>query len=81
MRPNIQLVPFVIATIIKYINKPLHTGKYYGMDHDKFEHVVTQECLQASGHTGSDDDDHHTFQSMTTFNPYNLHMGQMTVYR
>ncbi|XP_033758720.1 uncharacterized protein LOC117341022 [Pecten maximus] len=57
------------------------TSKYYGLDHDKYQHVVTQECLRASGHAHSDDHSQTTFQSLETFNPYKINMGQMTVYR
>ncbi|XP_060079842.1 uncharacterized protein LOC132559243 [Ylistrum balloti] len=56
-------------------------SKYYGFDHDKYQHVVTQECLQASGHAHSDGQSKTTFQSLETFNPYKINMGQMTVYR
>ncbi|XP_069115779.1 uncharacterized protein [Argopecten irradians] len=57
------------------------TSKYYGLDHDKYQHVITQECLQASGHAHADEHSHATFQSLETFNPYKINMGQMTVYR
>ena len=52
--------------------------EYYGMDHDAYENTVTQECLQKSGHQLNDQG---TYESQSSYNPYNLHMGQMTVYR
>ncbi|CAC5391774.1 unnamed protein product [Mytilus coruscus] len=55
-------------------------SEYYGMDHDAYEHVITQECLKKSGR-GHEDDEDRTYESQTTYNPYNVHMGQMTVYR
>lgn len=50
------------------------------MDHDAYEHVITQECLKKSGR-GHEDHEDRTYESQTTYNPYNVHMGQMTVYR
>ncbi|VDI56209.1 Hypothetical predicted protein [Mytilus galloprovincialis] len=55
-------------------------SEYYGMDHDAYEHVITQECLKKSGR-GHEDHEDRTYESQTTYNPYNVHMGQMTVYR
>ena len=52
--------------------------KYYGMDHDAYEHTVTNECLTKSDH---DLPDQGTYESQTQYNPFNIHMGQMTVYR
>ena len=65
------------------MNEPLHmffivTGKYYGMDHDAYQHEIEEECLEESGHTLPDDK---TYESQMSYNPYDLHMGQMTVYR
>ncbi|GAB1601842.1 protein FAM234B-like [Argonauta hians] len=48
------------------------TSKYYGMDDDTYEHVVTEECLQVHGKK----EHHHD-----NYNPYNIPMGQMTLYR
>ncbi|XP_014669211.1 PREDICTED: uncharacterized protein LOC106810388 isoform X2 [Priapulus caudatus] len=48
---------------------------YYGMDHDAYEAAITKECVTVG------DDDSGTFESQTEYNPYNVHMGQMTVYR
>ena len=48
------------------------------MDHDAYQHVIEEECLAESGHTLPDDK---TYESQMTYNPYDLHMGQMTVYR
>jgi len=57
---------------------PMIIGKYYGMDHDAYEHAVTDECLDASGGGLPQEG---TFESQTRYNPFNVHMGQMTVYR
>ena len=54
------------------------TGKYYGMDHDAYQHEIEEECLEESGHTLPEDK---TYESQMSYNPYDLHMGQMTVYR
>ena len=54
------------------------TGKYYGMDHDAYQHEIEEECLEESGHTLPNDK---TYESQMSYNPYDLHMGQMTVYR
>lgn len=48
------------------------------MDHDAYEHTVTDECLAASGKELPDTG---TYESQTFYNPFNVHMGQMTVYR
>ena len=53
-------------------------GEYYGMDHDAYQHEIEEECLEESGHSLPEDK---TYESQMTFNPYDLHMGQMTVYR
>ena len=48
------------------------------MDQSEFEHTITEECLNKSGHELPKDE---TYESQSTYNPYNIHMGQMTVYR
>eukprot|EP00106_Octopus_bimaculoides_P010095 XP_014777537.1 PREDICTED: uncharacterized protein LOC106874346 [Octopus bimaculoides] len=48
------------------------TSKYYGMDDDAYEHAITEECLQVHGKK----EHHHD-----NYNPYNIPMGQMTLYR
>ncbi|XP_041373917.1 uncharacterized protein LOC121386932 [Gigantopelta aegis] len=53
-------------------------SKYYGLDEDSYEHTVTQECLKASDHQLHDDG---VYESQTSYNPYDVHMGQMTMYR
>ncbi|KAH3701952.1 uncharacterized protein LOC127861055 [Dreissena polymorpha] len=53
-------------------------SSYYGMDHDAYEHTITDECLRSSGH---DLPKEGTYESQTLYNPFNIHMGQMTVYR
>ncbi|KAL5019654.1 hypothetical protein ScPMuIL_002546, partial [Solemya velum] len=50
-------------------------SKYYGLDHDSYKHAVTHEC--AGDH---DLPDEGTYESQTNYNPFNIHMGQMTVY-
>ncbi|KAK6165207.1 hypothetical protein SNE40_023561 [Patella caerulea] len=55
------------------------SSKYYGMDHDAYEDAIVQECIHKSGNAV--DDDGHTYQSQSGYNPYNVHMGQLTVYR
>ncbi|KAL3885796.1 hypothetical protein ACJMK2_025834 [Sinanodonta woodiana] len=54
-------------------------SKYYGMDNDAYEHTVTEECL--SKHNGEAVNENRTYVSQTQYNPFNIHMGQMTVYR
>lgn len=51
------------------------TSGYYGMDHDAYEDMITEECLKQSGHF--------KLQKMKKrgYNPFNRPMGQMTVYR
>ena len=56
----------------------LISGEYYGMDHDGYQHAVTDKCLEETGHDSPED---RVFQSQETYNPYDVHMGQMTVYR
>ncbi|XP_053408776.1 uncharacterized protein LOC123561870 [Mercenaria mercenaria] len=53
-------------------------SKYYKMDHDAYEHAITDECLQKSSH---DLPDEGTYESQDKYDPFNVHMGQMTVYR
>lgn len=48
------------------------------MDDDGYEHAITNECLELSNHQLSEDG---IYKNQHTFNPYNLHMGQLTVYR
>lgn len=48
------------------------------MNHDEYERVITKECLNDSDHELPQDE---TYESQSTYNPYNIHMGQMTVYR
>ena len=61
-----------------YVHLFIVTGKYYGMDHDAYQHEIEEECLKESGHTLPEDK---TYESQMSYNPYDLHMGQMTVYR
>ena len=48
------------------------------MDHDAYGHVITDECLEESQHQLNDEG---VYESQSTYDPYNIHMGQMTVYR
>ena len=50
------------------------TGKYFGMDSDAYDHAVTFECLEASGHKTSE-------PKPDFADPYIIAMGQLTVYR
>ncbi|KAG8180040.1 hypothetical protein JTE90_012884 [Oedothorax gibbosus] len=50
------------------------SNSYYGLDHDAYEEMVTEECLRKSGHFKSQ-------KNKKTYNPFNRPMGQMTVYR
>ena len=65
----------------------LFVGKYYGMDHDSFEDAVTTECRQTSeaGELNAATDEGEKadkiYDEQTTYNPFDIHMGQMTVYR
>ncbi|XP_077868114.1 uncharacterized protein LOC144357960, partial [Saccoglossus kowalevskii] len=51
------------------------TSPFYGYDHDAYEESVMEDCLN------EDSDDHGIYESQTNYNPFNIHMGQMTVYR
>jgi len=53
------------------------TGKYYGMDHDQYEDTVTKECIEE----GTTEDGEEVYESQSAYNPFDIHMGQMTVYR
>ncbi|KAK7105709.1 hypothetical protein V1264_017053 [Littorina saxatilis] len=53
-------------------------NKYYGLDHDAYGHVAEDECAAKSHHQMNDDG---VYESQSTFDAFNLHMGQMTVYR
>ena len=53
-------------------------GHYYGMDDDAYEHAITNECLIKSGHLSEEDA---IYESQMTYDPFNIHMGQLTVYR
>lgn len=55
-----------------------NAGKYYGMDDDGYEHAVEDECLEQSAHQLPEGG---TYNSQSTYNPYHLNMGQLTVYR
>ena len=54
------------------------TGEYYGLDRDGYEHTIEHKCLE---HSHRQMADNATYQSQTAYNPYNVHMGQMTLYR
>jgi len=62
-------------------------GKYFGLDHEQFESAVTKDCIKsiddrdnAESILETEQEEHEqTFHQ--TYNPFDLHMGQMTVYR
>ena len=47
------------------------------MDNDGYEHAIYDECTEGS----HDSDEKAIYESQSTYNPYNIHMGQMTIYR
>ncbi|XP_048257876.1 uncharacterized protein LOC124125677 isoform X2 [Haliotis rufescens] len=53
-------------------------SEYYGLDHDNYERVITKDCIKESGHELPDDG---VYESQDDYNPFSIHMGQMTVYR
>ncbi|XP_066299151.1 uncharacterized protein [Branchiostoma lanceolatum] len=53
-------------------------NQYYGFDHDAYEHVVEEKCT-SSRLNGTKDSA--TYQSQTNYNPFDVHMGAMTIYR
>ncbi|XP_076457343.1 uncharacterized protein LOC143291388 [Babylonia areolata] len=53
-------------------------NEYYGMDHDAYGHEVIDVCLRQSQHQLSEKG---VYESLNTYDPFNVHMGQMTVYR
>ncbi|KAI8508971.1 hypothetical protein Bbelb_128190 [Branchiostoma belcheri] len=53
-------------------------NQYYGFDHDAYEHVVEEKCASARLNGTKDSA---TYQSQTNYNPFNVHMGAMTIYR
>lgn len=49
------------------------------MDHDAYGHVIKDECLEKNHHQLNDNG---VYQSQSDhYDPFDLHMGQMTVYR
>lgn len=57
----------------------IFADKYYGMDHDAYGHVIKDECLEKNHHQLNDNG---VYQSQSDhYDPFDLHMGQMTVYR
>ena len=46
------------------------------MDHDAYQHEVYEKCT-----TVNKSEDEIIYESQSTYNPYNIHMGQMTIYR
>lgn len=49
------------------------SNKYYGMDRDGYERSITEECLRKSNRSA--------YLSSHDYDPYDLHMGQTTIYR
>eukprot|EP00058_Branchiostoma_floridae_P017038 XP_002602526.1 hypothetical protein BRAFLDRAFT_93831 [Branchiostoma floridae] len=60
------------------VQRLLSTDQYYGFDHDAYEHVVEEKCASARLNGTLDSA---TYQSQTNYNPFNVHMGAMTIYR
>ncbi|GAB6019216.1 hypothetical protein CHUAL_000827 [Chamberlinius hualienensis] len=58
----------------------LANSKYKGMDHDAYEDAVTQECIEENRHLSSLTANR-TYESQTEYDPFSIHMGQMTIYR
>ncbi|GFR66585.1 PQQ-like domain containing protein [Elysia marginata] len=54
-------------------------SKFYQMDHGQYEEAVTELCLQKSDHELPDDGVY--TNSDDEYNPFDVNMGQMTVYR
>ncbi|KAH9512676.1 hypothetical protein Btru_037853 [Bulinus truncatus] len=52
---------------------------YYQMNHDEYEYSVTAECIKISNHQLTDKDIYSNVNE--EYNPFDLRMGQMTVYR
>ncbi|XP_033096375.1 uncharacterized protein LOC117100699 [Anneissia japonica] len=50
-------------------------SKYFGMDHDAYDQVVEEECK------GNNTDSMKITENILRMYPFNLHMGEMTVYR
>ena len=50
------------------------------MDNDQYNDAIRRECF-GEGISESTDDDGRTYESQTSYNPFDIHMGQMTVYR
>lgn len=48
------------------------------MDHDAYEETITKECIERNGHGSAQD---RIYESQSNYDPFNIHMGQMTVYR
>lgn len=51
------------------------------MSNAEYEHAVTSECLQQSGHLSEDGLPYEQTDTTAAYNPFNLPMGQLTVYR
>jgi hypothetical protein len=66
-------------------------NKYSGMSPEQFEDAVTRECLQEGGSEmpdnnngpggGDEQQQEKIYESQSAYNPFDIHMGQMTVYR
>lgn len=56
-----------------------HQSEYYGMDHDVYEAVIRTECLQKNNHYV--DASKSVYDNIEDYDPFDRHMGQMTVYR
>ena len=56
----------------------IFSDKYYGMDDDGYGHAILKECLDKTDHQMPEGG---TYVNQGSYNPYNVHMGQLTVYR
>uniref|UniRef100_A0A2C9JEN2 FAM234A/B beta-propeller domain-containing protein n=1 Tax=Biomphalaria glabrata TaxID=6526 RepID=A0A2C9JEN2_BIOGL len=54
-------------------------SSYYQMNHDEYEEAATMECLKLSDHQVSEEGVY--THSDDEYNPLDLNMGQMTIYR
>ena len=68
----------------------LTTGEFYGLNHSQYEQRVTQACLRKSAVKSADnqaDADTDTYRDTDIdptegeYNPFDISMGQMTIYR
>ncbi|CAG7820626.1 unnamed protein product [Allacma fusca] len=56
-----------------------NTKKYETLSDDPFDDVIRRECFGEDVETN--DDDGKIYESQASYNPFDIHMGQMSVYR